>query len=149
MKSYLNQSLVQFIWPPSHAHPAGTPTALSLFPDCTSPAPGEEVLASRCTNGCSMGAAGLPRVALWSLFSKSPKSQRLLEAALQQWKAILQEASTSSTTNAAGCSASGLAAPWVAGGDLWKGQRSLLPRSGAAEDMASEPRNIPPCLQNL
>lgn len=80
MKSYLNQSLVQFIWPPSHVHPAGTPTALSLFPDCTSPAPGEEALASRCTDGCSMGAAGLPRVALWSLFSKSPKSQRLLSS---------------------------------------------------------------------
>lgn len=42
-----------------------------------------------------------------------------------------------------------LAAPWEAGGDPWRGQRSLLPRSGAAEDMASEPRNIPPCLQNL
>lgn len=88
MKSYLDQSLVQFIWPPSHAHPAGTPTALSLFPDCTSPAPGEEALASRCTDGCSMGAASLPRVALWSLFSKSPKSQRLLSSS-SLWKAIL------------------------------------------------------------
>lgn len=88
MKSYLDQSLVQFIWPPSHVHPAGTPTALSLFPDCTSPAPGEEALASRCTDGCSMGAASLPRVALWSLFSKSPKSQRLLSSS-SLWKAIL------------------------------------------------------------
>lgn len=53
-----------------------------------------------------------------------------------------QEASTSSTADPAGCSASGLAAPWVAGGDPWRGKQSLLPRSGAAEDMASKPRNI-------